>query len=71
VVFKDLDYNICFKAENQIYLSRQLLNQAAVLQHETGFPTAKVERLREFKIFGAIADLLPLSTTAIASHMYQ
>jgi hypothetical protein len=67
IIFKAISYQLFFAAQNNIYLSKELLQQHEVQRHESNWLVSS-QHLRECKIFVVCTQLLGISPFAALTH---
>lgn len=69
IIFKEqISYAMFFMVDNKIYLSKHLLNQDQVQQHESKYLVTS-QYLREWKIFAVCTELLGVSSFSVLTHI--
>lgn len=68
IIFKEqISYRLFFTAKNNIYLSKESLNENQIRQHESKWSVSS-QYLREWKIFAVCTELLKISPFALLTH---
>jgi hypothetical protein len=71
IVFKELPYQLCFKANDNLFLSKELLRTEEVLRNEKGYAQTSTDQIRECKLLATCLDLLDVSPTALVSFGFR